>query len=266
MSRSRVKQTWETCGKGICRKTIMQKFLLLSQEIVNCNYPDGEKWQENNDRSVRLHQNPQKSIWSVWSYRKNGKRLGLKRSRYQITAIEEQKKVYKINKKFLTTVKRNIWLMWKRYLKLQPSQTRLFLGSLLLKKQLAKKTGTGGGRDWRHSSLQGSRIITVRTDVFSKQMDSLRGVVEVPQEENRGVHFWNVRSASLILSVLFVRGSWLVHTEKASKTFINALILSHFSKACVCGEEVVPSSHKTSAQIFEKFYSKWVGSVPKMIS
>lgn len=42
----------------------MQKFLLLIKEIVNCNYPDGEKLQESNDRSVRLHQKPQKILWN----------------------------------------------------------------------------------------------------------------------------------------------------------------------------------------------------------
>lgn len=42
----------------------MQKFLLLIKEIANCNYPDGEKLQESNDRSVRLHQKPQKILWN----------------------------------------------------------------------------------------------------------------------------------------------------------------------------------------------------------
>lgn len=39
----------------------MQKFLLLIKEIVNCNYPDGEKLQESNDRSVDCTRNPKRS-------------------------------------------------------------------------------------------------------------------------------------------------------------------------------------------------------------
>lgn len=37
--------------------------MLLIKEIVNCNCLDVEKGQENNDRSVRLYQKPQKMLW-----------------------------------------------------------------------------------------------------------------------------------------------------------------------------------------------------------